>query len=141
MTKLITPQYTACFRQWKAEGTHCRYTHAYKVWFEIEFNKSYFALKQTHPEIMAVVWNMLSSLDFKTFVATDDPYLDKFMELHRLKVISLMLLPQVGCERFSEFILNKVNTILSEFSTDIKCLSVETFEHNKNSGIAYLPIK
>jgi 6-pyruvoyltetrahydropterin/6-carboxytetrahydropterin synthase len=30
--------YSACFRQWKAEGTHCRFLHGYavsfRVWFE-----------------------------------------------------------------------------------------------------------
>ena len=29
--------YSACFRQWKAEGTHCKFLHGYAVSFKIEF--------------------------------------------------------------------------------------------------------
>ena len=34
--------YSACFRQWKADGTHCRFIHGYgisfRVWFEGELD-------------------------------------------------------------------------------------------------------
>ncbi len=34
--------YSTCFRQWRAEGTHCRFLHGYvvsfRVWFEGELD-------------------------------------------------------------------------------------------------------
>ena len=29
--------YSACFRQWKAEGTHCKFLHGYAVSFKLGF--------------------------------------------------------------------------------------------------------
>ncbi len=35
--------YSACFRQWRADGTHCRFLHGYgvsfRVWFEGELDE------------------------------------------------------------------------------------------------------
>ena len=35
--------YSTCFRQWRAEGTHCKFLHGYgvsfKVWFEGELDE------------------------------------------------------------------------------------------------------
>ena len=35
--------YSTCFRQWKADGTHCRFLHGYavsfRVWFEGELDE------------------------------------------------------------------------------------------------------
>jgi 6-pyruvoyltetrahydropterin/6-carboxytetrahydropterin synthase len=29
--------YSACFRQWRAEGTHCKFLHGYAVSFKVTF--------------------------------------------------------------------------------------------------------
>jgi 6-pyruvoyltetrahydropterin/6-carboxytetrahydropterin synthase len=130
-----TNRFTSCFRQWKAEGTHCRFTHAYKIWFELTFNTD---LKD-YPELCNYIheWFELT-FNYKTFVASDDPELESFKYLHTNKIIDLVELPQVGCERFSEFVLDNINKILSDFGVDSRCIKVETWEHDKNSGIALL---
>lgn len=139
MLKLQSPKLTACFRQWRAEGTHCRFTHAYKVWFELEFDKNINYVFNSYPELRSYLngW-FLSNFNYKTFVSEDDPELDTFKLLDQNNAISLVTIPEVGCERFSEYVLDNVNVILSQFDLDIKCIRVETWEHEKNSGVAYI---
>jgi 6-pyruvoyltetrahydropterin/6-carboxytetrahydropterin synthase len=139
MAQFISPQLTACFRQWRAEGTHCRFTHAYKVWFELDFDQDINVVFNLYPELKQYLteW-FLSNFNYKTFVSENDPELDTFKLLDQNNAISLATIPEVGCERFSEYVLDNVNVILSQFDLDIKCVRVETWEHEKNSGVAYI---
>lgn len=139
MTQFKSPQLTACFRQWKAEGTHCRFTHAYKVWFDIDFDQDINDVFNLYPELKLYLneW-FLFNFNYKTFVSESDPELDTFKYLDQNKIISLITMPEVGCERFSEYVLDGVNTILEQFGLDVKCVRVETWEHEKNSGVAYI---
>ena len=74
-------------------------------------------------------------LDHTTIVAEDDPYLDKFKELNELGVIQLRVLPQVGCERFAEFIFNKIDEwVRMETFNRVRVVKVEVYEHEKNSA-------
>ena len=52
MGKYQSAKYTSCFRQFGAEGTHCRFIHAYKIRFECEFNKDIKYLKVNYPEFI-----------------------------------------------------------------------------------------
>jgi hypothetical protein len=47
----------------------------------------------------------------------------------------LRILPAVGCERFAEFLYNKINTFLLE-ETDgrVRATKVEVYEHERNSA-------
>lgn len=140
MAQFISPQLTACFRQWKAEGTHCRFIHAYKVWFELDFNQDIHVVFNLYPELKQYLteW-FLSNFNYKTFVSENDPELDTFKLLNQNNAISLIIIPEVGCERFSEYVLDKVNHILKhDFDLDVKCVRVETWEHEKNSGVVYI---
>ena len=81
----------------------------------------------------------LDNFNYKTFVSEDDPELTTFSYLDQNNVISLVVIPEVGCERFSEYVLDKVNSILEHtFDLDVRCVRVETWEHEKNSGVAYI---
>jgi 6-pyruvoyltetrahydropterin/6-carboxytetrahydropterin synthase len=139
MSTFTSPQLTACFRQWRADGTHCRFTHAYKVWFELDFNDIN-NIFNFYPELETYLneW-FLDNFNYKTFVSEDDPELTTFSYLDQNNVISLVVIPEVGCERFSEYVLDKVNSILEHtFDLDVRCVRVETWEHEKNSGVAYI---
>ena len=35
-TKIIDG-FSTCFRQWKAEGTHCKFLHGYSIYFHVTF--------------------------------------------------------------------------------------------------------
>ena len=138
MSKYVSDKLTSCFRQWRAENTHCRFTHAYKVWFELEFNTDS-DIFNDYPEFKHYLNNWFkTTFDYKTFVAKDDPKLDFFLHLNDEGIIDLTQLDHVGCERFSEFVLDEVNKIINKFGFNFICTQVETWEHEKNSGVAYI---
>lgn len=140
MKKYTSNRLTACFRQWRAEGTHCRFIHAYKIWFELKFNTNIDLFKR-YPEFENYLDSWFEgNFNYKTFVAKDDPKLDFFKQLNDRKVIDLVQLDNVGCERFSEYVLDKINNILDNFGLDFKCIQVETWEHEKNSGVVYIEL-
>jgi 6-pyruvoyltetrahydropterin/6-carboxytetrahydropterin synthase len=74
-------------------------------------------------------------LDHTTIVAEDDPYMDMFQQMHSDGVIQLRILPSVGCERFAEFLYEKINTFLSqETNGRVRATKVEVYEHERNSA-------
>ena len=138
--------YSTCFRQWKADGTHCKFLHGYavsfKVWFEGELDErnwvwDFGGMKRSKHTINGMnptdYFNYL--LDHTTIVAKDDPYLDKFKELDTLGVIQLRILDSVGCERFAKYLFDKINDFV-KFETDnrVRVTKVEVYEHPKNSA-------
>lgn len=139
--------FSTCFRQWRAEGTHCRFLHGYgtsvKVVFEGDLDErnwvwDFGGLKRAKGTIDGMKpkeW-FDYMLDHTTIVATDDPRLKYFEQLHELGVIQLRILPHVGAERFAEFIFNKLSRFIKEETQGrVKVKSVEFREHEKNSAI------
>ena len=138
--------YSACFRQWKAEGTHCRFLHGYavsfRVWFEGELDErnwvwDFGGMKRAKGNINGLTPKAYFDylLDHTSIVAEDDPYMDMFQQMHSDGVIQLRILPSVGCERFAEFLYEKINTFLSqETNGRVRATKVEVYEHERNSA-------
>ncbi len=138
--------YSTCFRQWKAEGTHCKYLHGYavsfRVWFEGELDErnwvwDFGGMKRAKTKIdgMSPKEYFDFLLDHTTIVASDDPYLDTFKQLHTDGIIQLRIMDSVGCERFAEFLFNKINEFLKEETRGrVRASKVEVYEHAKNSA-------
>jgi 6-pyruvoyltetrahydropterin/6-carboxytetrahydropterin synthase len=138
--------YSACFRQWKAEGTHCKYLHGYaisfKVWFEGELDErnwvfDFGGMKRAKHNIdyRSPKDYFAYLLDHTTIVAQDDPYLEQFKQMDRDGIIQLRILPATGCERFAEFLFNKINNFLKvETEGRVKAVKIEVYEHEKNSA-------
>jgi len=138
--------YSTVFRQWRAEGTHCRFLHGYgvsvKVWFEGDLDHRNWVwdfggmkrAKSTIDGMNPKAW-MDYMLDHTTIIAEDDPFLDQFKELASQDVIDLRIIPAVGAERFAEYFYNKLNTFVQE-ETDgrVKVVQVEFREHEKNTA-------
>jgi 6-pyruvoyltetrahydropterin/6-carboxytetrahydropterin synthase len=128
--------YSTVFRQWKADGTHCKFLHAYNISFKLQFDIDINNVFKQYPEFKKYLKDWFkTTFDHKTFIAQDDPYLDKFKQMDKDKIIQLMVLENVGCERFSEFVCGEVNNIIETFGLDLNIISVETYEHEKNSAI------
>jgi 6-pyruvoyltetrahydropterin/6-carboxytetrahydropterin synthase len=138
--------YSACFRQWKAAGTHCRFLHGYavsfRVWFEGELDErnwvwDFGGMKRANGNIEGMSPKAFFDylLDHTTIVAEDDPYLPLFKQMDAEGIIQLRILPSVGCERFAEYLYEKINTFLSE-ETDgrVRATKVEVYEHERNSA-------
>jgi 6-pyruvoyltetrahydropterin/6-carboxytetrahydropterin synthase len=138
--------YSACFRQWKAEGTHCRFLHGYavsfRVWFEGELDErnwvwDFGGMKRAKGNIEGMSPKAFFEhlLDHTTIIAEDDPFLPLFRQMDSVGIIQLRILPAVGCERFAQYLYEKINTFLSEETNGrVRATKVEVYEHERNSA-------
>jgi 6-pyruvoyltetrahydropterin/6-carboxytetrahydropterin synthase len=138
--------YSACFRQWKADGTHCRFLHGYavsfRVWFEGELDHrnwvfDFGGMKRAKTKIHGLSPKDYFAylLDHTTIVAQDDPYLEQFKQMDIDGVIQLRILDDVGCEKFAEHLYNTINDFLfKETNSRVRATRVEVYEHERNSA-------
>jgi 6-pyruvoyltetrahydropterin/6-carboxytetrahydropterin synthase len=139
--------FSTVFRQWKAEGTHCRFLHGYgvsfRVWFEGELDErnwvwDFGGMKRANGHIDGKnpkEW-MDYMFDHTTIVAVDDPHLDKFKQMDVDGIIQLRIIPATGAEQFAKYIYGKLNTFIQEETEGrVKVAKVEFMEHNKNTAI------
>jgi len=139
--------FSTVFRQWKAEGTHCRFLHGYgvsfRVWFEGELDErnwvwDFGGMKRAKGNIDGKnpkEW-MDYMFDHTTIVATDDPGIGGFRTMNELGIIQLRELEAVGAEQFAKYIFEKLNTFIQEETNSrVSVVRVEFMEHNKNTAI------
>ena len=139
--------FSCVFRQWKAEGTHCRFLHGYgisfRVWFEGELDErnwvwDFGGMKRAKGNIDGMnpkAW-MDYMFDHTTVVAEDDPGLTGFKTMDQLGRVQLRIVPAVGAEQFAKYIFEKLNTFVQEETEDrVKVVRVEFMEHAKNTAI------
>ncbi len=139
--------FTTVYRQWRAEGTHCKYLHGYSVSFRLYFEGElddrnwvwdFGGMKRSKAKIDGLNphdW-MKHMFDHTTVIAEDDPELEHFKELDKKGVMQLRILPNVGAERFAEFLWRKINPFIqTETNGRVRITKVEFFEHVGNSGI------
>jgi 6-pyruvoyltetrahydropterin/6-carboxytetrahydropterin synthase len=77
--------------------------------------------------------------DHTTIVAEDDPQLEFFKVMDAKGMIQLRIIPSVGCEKFAEYIYNKLNPwVVSDSNGVVQIKQVEVREHEKNTAL-YIP--
>ncbi len=138
--------YSTCFRQWRADGTHCKFLHGYavsfRVWFEGDLDHrnwvwDFGGMKRAKSTIygMSPKDYFTYLLDHTTIIAEDDPYLEVFKQMNDKGVIQLRILPATGCERFAEYLYTVINNFLfDETNGRVRATKVEVFEHERNSA-------
>jgi len=139
--------YSCVFRQWKAEGTHCRFLHGYgvsfRVWFEGELDErnwvwDFGGMKRAKGTIDGMnpkEW-MDYTFDHTTIIAIDDPFINAFKQMEAAGVAQIRILPAVGAEQFAKYIFEKLNTFIQEETSGrVKVARVEFMEHSKNTAI------
>ena len=139
--------FSTVFRQWKAEGTHCRFLHGYgvsfRVWFEGELDErnwvwDFGGMKRAKGSIDGKnpkEW-MDYMFDHTTIVATDDPGIGGFRTMNELGIIQLRELEAVGAEQFAKYIFEKLNTFVQEETNSrVSVVRVEFMENSKNTAI------
>jgi 6-pyruvoyltetrahydropterin/6-carboxytetrahydropterin synthase len=139
--------FSTVFRQWKAEGTHCRFLHGYgvsfRVWFEGELDErnwvwDFGGMKRAKGTIDGMnpkEW-MDYMFDHTTIVATDDPGIGGFRTMNDLGIIQLRELEAVGAEQFAKYVFEKLNTFVQEETSGrVSVVRVEFMEHAKNTAI------
>ena len=138
--------YSCVFRQWKAEGTHCKFLHGYgvsfKVWFEGELDErnwvwDFGGMKRAKGTIDGMnpkAW-MDYMFDHTTIIAEDDPNINLFKAMDESNIIQLRIIPAVGAEQFANYLWIKLNNFVQE-ETDgrVKVVQVEFKEHEKNTA-------
>ena len=139
--------FSTVFRQWRAEGTHCKYLHGYgvsfKVWFEGMLDERNWVwdfggmkrAKGTIDGMTPKAW-MDHMFDHTLVVAEDDPELQSFRDMDSRGVVQLRIVPATGAERFAKFVYDKLNDFVQEETNGrVRISKVEFMEHSKNSAI------
>ena len=139
--------FSCCFRQWKAETTHCRFLHGYGVSFRVTFEGQldhrnwvwdFGGMKRAKTKIdgMSPKEWMDYMFDHTVLVAIDDPDLKIFQTMYDNDIIQLRVVEATGAEKFAEFIFKKLNTFVRTETNDrVHVKRVEFMEHNKNTAI------
>ena len=139
--------FSCCFRQWKANTTHCQYLHGYGVSFKVTFEGDldhrnwvwdFGGMKRAKTLIdgkQPKAW-MDWMFDHTVIVAKNDPYINSFRNLHASGVIQLREVTATGAEKFAEFIFHKLNPFVqAETDRRVRVAEVEFMEHGKNTAI------
>ena len=139
--------FSCCFRQWKAETTHCRFLHGYGVSFKVTFEGNldhrnwvwdFGGMKRAKTlidDMQPKAW-MDYMFDHTVLVAKDDPMLNYFRNLDDYGAIQLRIVNATGAEKFAEFIFHKLNNFVKDETNDrVKVAQVEFMEHGKNTAI------
>lgn len=139
--------FSTVFRQWKADGTHCRFLHGYDVEFRITFEGEldernwvwdFGGMKRATNKIdgMSPKEWMDYMFDHTFVVAEDDPFKDSFLKMEEAGVAQVRVVPAVGAERFAEYVYTKVNEFVQkETEGRVRVVRVEFMENHKNSAI------
>lgn len=143
-TKLIDG-FSTTFRQWRADGTHCKFLHGYSLSFRITFEgdldeKNWVYDFGFGKRLKYENWTIKQWFDYMfdhtTVISETDPELETFYKMEEKGIIQLRVLPEVGCEMFAKFVFETLNPLVLKDTNDrVRILSVECFEHSKNSAI------
>lgn len=139
--------FSTVFRQWRADGTHCKYLHGYgisfRVWFEGDLDYrnwvwDFGGMKRATEKIdgkSPKEW-MDYMFDHTVIVAQDDPELETYVNLDLKGIAQVRVLQATGAEKFAEFLFHKLNTFVQrETQGRVRVVQVEFREHEKNTAI------
>ena len=139
--------FSCCFRQWKAETTHCRFLHGYGISFRVTFEGDldhrnwvwdFGGMKRAKTKIdgkSPKEW-MDYMFDHTVLVAKNDPHLEGFKTMGEQGVAQIRIVPATGAEKFAEFIYHKLNPFVQvETNRRVRVVQVEFMEHGKNTAI------
>ena len=129
---------SCAFRQWKAEQSHCRFVHGYqlkaKFWFtcdkldERNWCVDFGGLKELKRMLQ-------DQFDHTLCVASDDPLLPSFMQLHTNGGCDLRIMASVGIEKTAEWCYKLAKDyILNTYGGRCSVTKVEVWEHAENSA-------
>ncbi len=130
---------SCCFRQWRATHSHCRLIHGYALAFrfvfaarELDDRNWCFDFGGLKP-VKAWLHEMF---DHTMLVAEDDPNLPDFRQLEAKGLVTLRVLPRVGCEATAEYVFGHVARFVAEQTVGRVWLeTVEVMEHGGNSAL------
>lgn len=130
--------YSCCFRQWRATHSHCQFLHGYgvsfKIWFEGELDERNWVADFGGFKGLKDFFS--AHFDHTVIVADDDPKLMEFESMVEKGLIQLVTLPDVGCERFAEYVFVQADEFVKHATGGrVRVLQVEFKENERNSAI------
>ena len=139
--------YSTVFRQWRAEGTHCKFLHGYGISFKIVFEGDldernwvwdFGGMKRAKNTIDGMPpkeW-MDYMFDHTMIIAEDDPFIESFKLMGQAGAAQVRILPAVGAEKFAEYIYSKLQAFVSEETAGrVNVVRVEFLENGRNTAI------
>jgi 6-pyruvoyltetrahydropterin/6-carboxytetrahydropterin synthase len=133
---------SACFRQWRADHSHCSYLHGYALAFEFTFSSTLDIRNwvMDFGGLKGLKAALKDTFDHRLIVAEDDPQKDLLLELSGMGLAHSLVLPHVGCERFAEYAHYLAVKELEKLKQDrrVYVSKVQCWEHGGNSAI-YIP--
>ena len=130
---------SCCFRQWRADHSHCSLLHGYSLGFRFVFESDTLDERNWVYDFGDCKWIkefLEDTFDHTLVIASDDPEVELFKGLYEKKVCKLWVLDNVGCEKFAELVYHYVVLTLKEKTEGrVSLKSVECFEHGANSAI------
>jgi 6-pyruvoyltetrahydropterin/6-carboxytetrahydropterin synthase len=130
---------SCCFRQWRAAESHCRLVHGYALAFKFIFATHELDERNWCMDFggLKVIRTWLHELfDHTMIVAEDDPHLSDFQALADKGLVSVRVMPSVGCEATAQYVFDFVAAFVSQQTRSRVWLeSVEVREHGGNSAI------
>lgn len=131
---------SCAFRQWRANHSHCKFIHGYRL-----VSKFWFGCNTLDDKNWVVDFGGLDDLkkllqkqfDHTLCVSADDPLLEGFKSLHTAGGCDLRIMEGgVGIEKTAEWCFHKANEYCQNI-TNGRCWvnKVEVWEHEKNSAI------
>ena len=129
---------SCCFRQWRATHSHCQMIHGYALAFkfviathDLDDRNWCFDFGGMKP-VKAWLHDMF---DHTMLAAADDPHLPLFQDMAAQGLVSLRILPTVGCEAFAYEAHVHVGRFIAEQTLGRAWLeSVEVREHGGNAA-------
>jgi 6-pyruvoyltetrahydropterin/6-carboxytetrahydropterin synthase len=153
---------SCCFRQWRADHSHCSTLHGYSIGIKLVFESETLDDKNWCMDFGGLksfkAWAD-HMFDHTLLIAEDDPRRAVFEQLAavasidnnssiphvRGAVCDLRIVPGVGCEMFAKMAYEEMERLLVELkgantsrypvNQGVRLKSVEVFEHGANSAI------
>jgi 6-pyruvoyltetrahydropterin/6-carboxytetrahydropterin synthase len=130
---------SCAFRQWRAEGTHCKFVHGYRLMAKFWFgctgldNKNWVVNFGGLKDVKRV---LQEQFDHTLCIAKDDPLLEMFRELDAQGGCQLRIMDAVGVEKTAEWCFKKIDPMIKQMTAG-RCWveKVEVWEHDLNSAI------
>jgi 6-pyruvoyltetrahydropterin/6-carboxytetrahydropterin synthase len=111
-------EFSCVFRQWRAES-HCRFLHGYAIQVDLEFEADSLDARNWVVDFggfRSLKEDLKRFFDHKLIIAQDDPMIDALTALESFGLAEIVIMENVGCEAFAEFIAGIVKKWLADLS-------------------------
>lgn len=129
--------FSATFRQWRANHSHCRFLHGYALSFLIiwecdSLDEKNWVVDFGGQYVKALKVELSKVFDHTTIIALDDPHFWKFENLGKEGIIQMVQMKDVGCEKFARFVFE----LASHTNQDkrVRVQSVTCYENGRNAA-------